>query len=152
MIGELELAPAPAHRARKRALLMPEELALDQGVRNGGTVDLDEGGACTSALPVNFPRHELFSGTVLPGNENRRIGFGALVNDAANPLQLRTTADHLLARLQRVPQLPVLPTEFLQLKCVAHEGYDLFEAQRLFQEVEGTHLHSFYGDIDTAVT
>src|SRR5207245_1055298 len=41
-VGELKAAEAFLGRARERALLMPEEFALDQASRQGGTGHLDE--------------------------------------------------------------------------------------------------------------
>ncbi len=42
VVGELEAADALRGRSGEGALLVPHELALEQGARDGGAVDLDE--------------------------------------------------------------------------------------------------------------
>src|SRR5690606_36691236 len=96
----LEEAALARVRARERALLVAEELALDQLARNGGAVDLDEGGVLARAQPVDGAADELLAGAALPGDEHARLGGRHLVDVLKQLLHRRAGADHLVASLE----------------------------------------------------
>ena len=61
-VGELKAAEAFLGRARERALLVPEEFALDQASRQGGTVHLDEWPVGALAVRVHGAGDQFLTG------------------------------------------------------------------------------------------
>ena len=59
--------------AGKGPPFVPEELALDQGVRNGRAVDLDEGPPEAGAFLMDRPGDQLLAGSRLPVDQDRRV-------------------------------------------------------------------------------
>ncbi len=66
------------HGVGEGALLVPEELALEQVLRDGAAVDRDERAAAAAAAPVNRARDELFADAALAGDEHRGLVVGDL--------------------------------------------------------------------------
>ncbi len=62
------------HGARERAALVPEQLALEQGLGQRSTVDGHERAPCARALLVNRARHELLARAALTQDEHGRVG------------------------------------------------------------------------------
>ena len=71
-VGQLELAAPQRRRAGERALLVAEQLALDQLGRNGGAVDLDERPGRERALAVDVRRQQLLARPRLARRAARR--------------------------------------------------------------------------------
>src|SRR5205814_7453407 len=61
-VRALERALDALDRSRERALLMPEQRALDETLRKRRAIQLDEWAIATVALHVNRPGEELFTG------------------------------------------------------------------------------------------
>ena len=55
-------------------LFMPEKLGLQQGLRNGCTVDFNEGASLAKTVEVNGPGDHFLTCSRLPGNQNGRLG------------------------------------------------------------------------------
>jgi hypothetical protein len=94
-VGELEAAALLLYRARKRAALVTEELALDQLRGDRGAVHFDEGAVRALRRAVDRARDELFAGAGLAGDQYAHAGrgdFGDLFFDASDRLRL---TDHL---------------------------------------------------------
>src|SRR5579885_598427 len=70
---QLDLAHAVVNRARERAALVAEELALEQRVGERGAVDGDEAAVLPLALEVNRPRRELLARPRLAVDQDRRV-------------------------------------------------------------------------------
>src|SRR6185436_302556 len=69
--GELELPELLPDGAGKRPLLVTEQRALDQVLRNRGEVDGDKRRVRRLAgLAMNHPRQQLLAGSALPENED----------------------------------------------------------------------------------
>jgi hypothetical protein len=66
-IDLLELADAPAVGAGKGALLVAEQLALQQLLRDGGAVEGQEGRLGTGAVLVDGAGDQLLAGAALAG-------------------------------------------------------------------------------------
>ncbi len=69
-IGELELAAAERGRAGERALLVAEQLALDQLGRDRGAVDLHERARRKRALAMDVRGQQLFAGAGLAADSS----------------------------------------------------------------------------------
>ena len=74
-------APFPlGDRAGERALFVPEKLALDEVLRNGGAIDADERRLRAGAFAVNRPRDQFLAGAALALDEDRRLRAGHLAD------------------------------------------------------------------------
>ena len=73
-VGQLEAPDALRDRARERAALVAEELALEQARRDGGAVDLDEAALAPRAALVDRARDQLLAGARLAADQHRRAG------------------------------------------------------------------------------
>src|SRR5204863_5673599 len=72
-VRQLELAELLLVRVGERALLVAEELALEQRLRDGGAVERDERLSGARAPIVDRLRDELLAGAALAGDEDRRL-------------------------------------------------------------------------------
>ena len=93
-IGELELAAALLGRAGERALLVAEQLALDQLGRDRRAVELHERPVLALGVLVHRARDELLAGAVLAGDQHApgaRRGLRHLIEDR---LHRGALADH----------------------------------------------------------
>src|SRR5260370_170117 len=70
LIGQLELAAPPRHRAGERAALVPEQLGLDQLLRDRRAVHLDEGPVAPRGERVDGAGHQLLARAVLALDEH----------------------------------------------------------------------------------
>src|SRR5690606_15057746 len=73
-VGGAEAPGALAGRARERALVVPEELALEQPLGDRGAVDDDEGLLAARAPAVDGVGEALFARAGLAEDEDRRAG------------------------------------------------------------------------------
>src|SRR5207247_8526195 len=118
VVGELELPATARQRARERALLVAEELGLDQLVRDRGAVDLDERLLAPRRPGVDGACDQLLATAVLAADQHpagRRGGGGDLLTEAADRLALADDRGVLVAALAerralagapRVPEPP----------------------------------------------
>src|SRR5690606_37338878 len=131
----LEL-PAPVRvGAGERPLDVAEELALDQLRRDGGAVDLDERSVGPPRQPMQRPGDELLAGTVLPGDQDPRIGRCDLLDPVEERADRVARADDLVPALDLIPQPRVLPREPPLLQRIADGEEDTVRIERLFEEV-----------------
>ena len=96
-VGELETANLRRMRARKRAALAPEELALHQVRRQRRTVDDDERAIATRAALMNGSREQLLARAGFAGQEHGRIGRRHLVDAEHDVPQGVAVADDRVA-------------------------------------------------------
>src|SRR5207249_7643936 len=93
LVRELELAELLRVRVGERALLVAEELALEQRLRDGGAVERDQRAVGARAPVVDRLGDQLLAGAALTGDEDRgaelRDGFDRL----EDLLHLRRAAD-----------------------------------------------------------
>ena len=73
-VGQLEAADAPGDGAGEGALLVAEELALDEPRGEGGAVDLDQRPGGPPAVGVDRPGDQLLAGPRLAGDEHGGVG------------------------------------------------------------------------------
>ena len=94
-VGELEPARLRLVRAGEGALLVAEELALDEGGGEGGAVDRDERPGVPLAVRVEGAGEQLLAGAGLPEEQDGRGGVGDLADLLHNRLQGRAPPDDL---------------------------------------------------------
>ena len=91
----------------KAPLLVAEQLALEQRLRQRRAVDRDEGGVRPRARAVDRPRRELLAGAALAEDQDRRLGPGHARDELVHPTDGRALADHFGAgRPFRAQPLP----------------------------------------------
>ncbi len=73
-VGRLELAEAAGDGAAERALLVAEQLALQQVLGNGGAVQGHERTSSAARAAVDVAGEHLLAGAALPGDEHRGLG------------------------------------------------------------------------------
>src|SRR5262245_38407147 len=104
-VGQLEPPLAPGDGAAEGALLVAEQLALDQAGGQGGAVDLDERLALARAGGVDGAGDQLLARARLAGDQHRGVGGG----DAADLVEYRhqggAAADDLLEVVLRLDLL-----------------------------------------------
>ena len=93
MVGGLEAADLPGHRAGERAALVPEQLALDERARNRRAVDADHRPMASRARVVNRLRDDLFACSRFAQQQNGRRRRGDLRHLGENTLHGRTVRD-----------------------------------------------------------
>src|ERR1051326_2390901 len=81
-IGELEKPGLRHRRTREGSLFMTKQLALQQLIRNGGAIDIDEWRALPWPIVMNGPRDELLTRTPIAGEQ---YGDRRMRNDARRP-------------------------------------------------------------------
>ena len=82
-VRELELAALLRERAGEGALLVAEQLGLDQLLGHRGAVHLDERALAALALQVDLARDELLAGAVLAGDQHPGVGGRRHLRSAA---------------------------------------------------------------------
>ena len=70
VVGHLELAGLVAIGAREAALHVPEQLGLEQRLRDAGAVDRHEGRLAARAVRVNRAGHDFLARAALAGDED----------------------------------------------------------------------------------
>src|SRR2546426_711377 len=95
-VGDLELALARRDRPREGALLVTEELALDQLARERRAVHLDERLRAPRAVVVERVGDQLLPCAARAADEDRQIRVRHLADHVEHPLHRRALADHAL--------------------------------------------------------
>jgi hypothetical protein len=148
-VGLLEAAAPPRHRPGEGALLVTEQLALQQRRAEDGAVDLDERPAGAVAVGVDGGGDQLLAGAALAGDEDRLRGSRHPA-DGLEHLEHRGAGAHqLLVGLRPRPvvrrQRPHLLDQRLLCQCAADRDEHLVEVERLGDVVEGAQLHRLDG-------
>src|SRR2546427_744980 len=115
-VGHLELPAAARQRPGERALLMAEQLGLDQLFGDRGTVDLDEGTLVTSGLDMDSPGDELLAAAVLAVDQHAAVGGRRCRDLIAERADRRALADDLGPLLEARAERRVLPLEARMLE------------------------------------
>ncbi len=98
-MGALKQALAQGLCAGECALLMAEQLAFQQRLRQGGAVDLDKRAVCTARAVVNGAGNQLFAGSTLSADQYVGLRKGNFRGVFAN-------LHHVRAVGQDMPPLP----------------------------------------------
>ena len=131
-VGQLELAHLACVGPRKRALLVPEQLGFEEGVRNGGEVDGHEGLGAPRPLPMDGARHQLLARAALRRDEDGGRRLRHLGDQLVEPDHGRVAPDQ---RIEAVGPIELgaeamhLPLEHPALRRLPHEGEDLVHVE-----------------------
>jgi hypothetical protein len=90
-LGVLELAGLPAVRPGEGALLVAEELGLEQAVRNRGAIDLDERPVAASRVRMDGAGDEVFPDAALAPDQDCRVRVRDVLDDRPDGLHLRAS-------------------------------------------------------------
>jgi hypothetical protein len=146
-VGELDAPWLLRRSARERALLVAEDLGLEEVVGERGAVDRDERAAFPRAPVVDRARHELLARAALAADEHDRLRLGGAI-DEREALGHRGRSSEDVTTADRALDGP------LHLRC-AHRLVEHVEHvlafERLEQEVRRATLHRFHGELDRAV-
>src|SRR5213594_370725 len=143
-LRQLELPQLPPVGAGERALLVAEQIGLDERLGDGGRVDGDEGPVTPRALMVDGPRDQLLAGSALAGDQDGGRRPGDLRDQAVELLDRGMPTDDLVEDV-RARQLGAqecdLALERPALEGAARQRQDLVLLEGLGQIVEGAELH-----------
>ncbi len=145
-LGHLEQPFLVDRRAGERALLVAEQLRLDQVLRDGRAVDLDERPFGPLAVVVDGVGDQLLAGAVLTLDEDVRFARRHALDELEEVLHLLALADdvlELVAILQLLLQLLVLVDQRLLLDRLLQLVEQALGVDRLLEKVEGAGLHRF---------
>ncbi len=144
-VGRLELALAPRRRAGKGALLVAEQLALDQLARERRAVHRDKRRAGARTAEMDRVRHQLLAGARFAPDQHRHVGRRDFVDRLENPHHRARAANHVLEASRFQPhlfdQLAVRALEQLLLHHVADLEPQLVVVEGLGQIIFSPGLH-----------
>ncbi len=153
-IGQLEAALAPIGGARERALLVPEDLALEQRLGNRRAVDRDERKRRARTELVDRLRDQFLAGARLARDEHRRAGRRRLLDHLVDLPHLGAVADHRPERAvfaQLTPQRLHFAKRLLPLDNLVEQNLQALNVDRLGQVVVRAFLHRLDGRLDGAL-
>src|SRR5207237_3872648 len=153
-VRELEDAGAPIVRAGERALLVPEDLALEQRLRNRGAIDRDERKRRSLAQLVNRLRDELLAGSRFAPDQHRCVGRRRLFDDAIDASNAGAVADDppeapLLAKL--AAEVLHLAQRLLTFDRFLQQDLQPLRVDWLTQVIVRTFLDRLDGTLDGAL-
>src|SRR5712691_9641370 len=151
-IGLLKFTDLVFRRAGKAALNVPEELGLDQFLRNRRAIDFYERAFAAKARRVQRARNLLFACTALTVDQHAAVGRRRDGNLLAQRFHGNALADNLVAVTQFASQQLVFIFEAALLNGVANQNDDLLKRKGFLDEIEGAELCGPYGCFDCAVT
>src|SRR5262245_39536986 len=127
-VGQLEAADPPGDGAGEGALLVAEQLALDQAGGQGGAVDLDQWPGRALAVRVDRPGNQLLAGPGLAGDERSGVGRSHPADLVQHGQQRGGPAHDLLEivdRLELFLEVEVLLLEAGALRLGTHPVSDV---------------------------
>ena len=155
MVGDLEQPLLPVLGVGERALLVAEQLGVEEGGVEPGAVDLDERRLGARAQVVDHPRHPPLAGAALAGEQHGGpLALGQQAHLVGEVLHARRSVPE---RVEAVPgralrqQRLVDPAE---PRLVGHPrggGGQVLHVDRLGEEVLGAELHGADGGGDVAL-
>ena len=152
-VGQLEAPFLAAGGAGEGALLVAEQLGLQEILGQGGAVDGDERAVLARRALVDGPRHALLAGAALAEDEHGGRGVGHLLDQRHHAPEGRAGADHRpLAQqvVQALLQRLVLLDELAALERLVDQLQELLAAEGLGEEVVGAVLHGLDGFLHRA--
>ena len=140
-VRQLEAALAFLGGAGERALLVTEQLRLQQGLGERRAVHADERRVLAWALGMDGARDDFLAGTALAAQQHRGAPGRRLVNLGKHLLHARTAADDVLQAVgaRRVDLQCLLQAVLLLHQPLALGGHAAVQAHRLADQV-GDHL------------
>ena len=155
MVGVLE-APLPLRaRAGEGALLVPEELALQEALRERRATERHEVAVLARAVVVDGLGEELLAGAALAGDEHGDVGRGDLPHDLEDARHERPGADDALepeSLVELAFQVQVAPGQALPLQGLLDDRAQLRQVHGFHQVRRRALLHGVHGRLDVGVT
>jgi len=151
LVRELEAPGLAGDGPREGALLVAEQLALDEVLGDRRAVDLDEGVVLSGAAGVDRVGHEFLPRPRLAGDEDRRRRGGHLPDDLEDPRHVRARPHDLAAVDLRRGQLDLLVAQHPRLHRLADHALELLLVEGLRDVVEGSLLEGVHGRGDGPV-
>ena len=145
LVRQLELPDLLLGGPRERALLVPEQLALDELLGDGRAVDLHEGLVAPQAVAVDGPRDQLLAHPALARDEHGGVGGGGAPHRVPHLLQGRALPLHPVALVEAELEAPVLLRELALAERVARHEQQALAVGRLLDEVVGAELGGLHG-------
>ncbi len=145
VVGVLDLSASLFGCTRESPLLVPEELALEQRIRNRSTVDRDEWPGGPGAQRVKRPCEQLLARTALAQEQYRGVGRRDLLHQPADLQHALAGRDHALERrgVLAKQKLAVLILELIHpIGALDDERKDV-GIDRLLIEIVGTEADRF---------
>ena len=149
-----ELALLAVLRAGEGALLVAEQLAFDQGLRQRAAVDHHERVVAPRAQAVDGAGHQFLSGAAFALDQHGGIDSGHRFDLLAHVAHRVAHADQLAERVvfgQLLPQQPVLPFQPVLLQRVARHHRKVVRVERLGDVIEGAVLEGAHGRFHRSV-
>src|SRR2546430_13505360 len=146
-VGQLEAALLAAGRAGERALLVTEQLRLEQRLGQRRAVHRDERAATPRRAPVAGAGDELLARSALALDEHVGRAVRHLLDERHHPAERGARADHLAPGaevLQLLLDGTVLLDQVAPLEGLADGLQELLAPERLGEEVVGTVLHRLH--------
>src|ERR1051326_5980000 len=152
--GELEVTLAALDRVRERALLVPEDLGLDQRRRDRAAVEGDERLVATARQRVNRVRDDFLARSRLADDEDVGVGVRDHLDLFEEALHLRRLADEMSEGahlLELTTKLEDLLLHHLFVLDGLHDDLQTREVDGLSDVVFGADLQRFHGGVDGGV-
>ena len=137
--------------AGERALLVTEDLALEQRLGNRGAVDRDERKRRARTELMDRLRHELLARARFAGDEHRRLGRRRLLDHLIDLPHLRTVADERAERAvlaELASQRLHLAHRLQALDDLVEQDFQALDIDRLGQVVVRAFFHRLDGGVD----
>jgi len=148
-----DLAFGGLHRAGECALLVPEQLAFEQGFGNRRAVDRDERALVSGARIVDRPRQQLFPRSARAEQHDGDIGARDALDRPCDLEHFRRRghdpAEHPAARHRVEPR--VLGFEFVDVECARDDQPQLVDVERLLIEIIGPARDRAHGGLARTV-
>src|SRR3990170_8057497 len=154
LVGCLEEAQATEGGPGERPLLVAEQLALDEGLRDRGAAQRYKRSLPARAVPVDGPGDELLPGPALPDEQDGGVAAGDLLDLLEDLLHAKVAAHNPFdakTLLQLLSQKPILLAQLDTLKGPPDSEQNLFPLDRLGQVVEGAPLQRLLGRIHRSI-
>src|SRR5439155_1256823 len=148
VIGELELSGLLLMRAGEGALLVAEELALEELLGKRYAIDGDERPCGPRAPRMNRARQHFLAGAALAEQQHRTLalrGPARLIDELA---QCGTRPDQRFATGHRRAESPIFLAELVALECLLYRELDEAGLERLRQKVKRSTPHRLHGLLD----
>ena len=149
VVGKLETAFAFGDGAGERAFLMAKKFAFDKIFRNGGAIELDEGGAGALALTIEGAGDKFLAGAAFAGDEDGGLGGGDLADQFAKLLHRSALAEEFVTAflLLGMAQILVDLEQLAEILGLLQGDFQLVVGKGLEHVIEGAVAHAFDGGL-----
>ena len=152
-VGLLEAADALLVGAGERALLVAEQLGLEEVLLERRAVHLDEVARVPQRVVVDGAGDQLLAGTRFAANQHGRVALRDLFHDVEDALQRRARADdavEFVDVLLGAAEVIELVLQAPHLERLVDLDLHLLDFERLLDVIERPALHGFDGGGDGA--